>query len=413
MTKPNLGILVKPVSHDCNMSCGYCYYRPVSRLYPDDPRPRMALETVKAVCAQYRALGPREFKIGWQGGEPTLLGLEFFEQVVQIERRHASCGDRVGNSLQTNGLALDDDWCRFLAANCFLVGLSVDGPPDANAVRRLRDGRPAFEPAMRAIGLLKKHQVEFNILTVVSSANVEHPREVFQFLLDNDLHYAQLIPCTEPGEQPGSLSEHSVSASQYADFMIALFDAWIENDDPSYYVRCIDNWLHQFFGLTPESCEYRGDCSNLITIEHNGDVYPCDFFVDREHRLGNVRELTLEQMLRGATFRAFVQETRAARSACRACRWFAYCHGGCHRHRGRLGMPEGAPYLCEASQRIFSHVFRTLREVKERPVRPRLHAFMNSIESQIAAGLLDARGERTDAPAARARAESPRNGPCP
>lgn len=395
--KPNLGILIKPVSHDCNMACSYCYYRSVQALYPDVRRPRMSAQAFDAVCAQYRALHPREFKISWQGGEPTLMGLEFFEQAVETERRHARRGECPANSLQTNGAVLDDRWSRFLAANGFLVGLSVDGPPDLNVNRRFPDGRPVSEVIMRAMELLKKHRVEFNVLTVVSKANVRHPQRVFQFLLDCDLHYAQFIPCTEPGCQPGRLSPESVTAAEYAEFMIGIFDAWVENDDPSYYVRHIDNWLHLFFDLPPESCEYRGDCSRLLTVEWNGDVYPCDFFVDRPYRLGNVLDQTLEQMLRGRTFRAFVEEAARAPGLCQGCQWFRYCRGGCYRHRGKLGIaPDAPPFLCEANKRIFSHVFSRLRRIKEQPTSSgtgpeparasRLHAFLNTVQGQIAAG---------------------------
>jgi radical SAM protein with 4Fe4S-binding SPASM domain len=179
--------------------------------------------------------------------------------------------------------------------------------------------------------------------------------------------------------------------------MIGIFDAWVENDDPSYYVRHIDNWLHLFFDLPPESCEYKGDCSRLLTVEWNGDVYPCDFFVDRAHRLGSVLDQTLEQMLRGQTFRAFVKEAGRAPGVCKGCEWFGYCRGGCYRHRGKLGVaPDAAPFLCEANKRIFAHAFSRLRRIKERQAPsgpgtertkvPRLHAFLSMIQEQIAAG---------------------------
>jgi len=430
MIKPNLGILIKPASHDCNMACPYCYYRPVEALYPSVPRPRMSLQTFEAVCAQYQALHPVEFKVSWQGGEPTLMGLEFFEQAVETERRHARRGQCIANALQTNGTVLDDRWCRFFATNRFLVGLSLDGPPDLNVTRRFPDGRPVSDVTMRAMELLKKHRVEFNILTVISKANVAHARRVFQFFQDNDLHYSQFIPCTEPGGCPGGLSPDSVTSAEYADFMIGLFDAWVGADDPSYYVRHIDNWLHLFFDLPPESCEYKGDCSRLLTVEWNGDVYPCDFFVDRPHCLGNVLDQTLEQMLRGRTFRAFVNEAALMPHVCKACEWFRYCRGGCYRHRGKLGIAaEAAPFLCEANRRIFSHVFGRLRAVKkqlspsgsgeEYTSAPRLHAFLNTVQEQIAAAARPGSGaDALPGPASPRRRETERsapqrNEPCP
>jgi len=424
MRKPNLGILIKPASFDCNMACSYCYYRPVEGIYPNARRPRMSLDVFDAVCRQYLAVQPQEIKVGWQGGEPTLMGLDFFRGVVEIERRYTRPGDCFGNSLQTNGVLLDDEWCAFLAANNFLVGISVDGPPELNTMRRFHDGRPAFDAAMRGIELLKKHGVEYNVLVVISQANVEHPREILQFLVENDCHYSQFIPCTEPSGQPGGVSEHSIAASQYGDFMTSLFDAWIENDDPTYYVRRIDNWLHLFFGLPPECCEYRGDCSNLVTIEWNGDVYPCDFFVEERYRMGNVRERTIEQMLQGKPFREFVRASEEMPPICLDCKWLHVCHAGCLRHRQKLGLRgDEQPYLCEAKKRIFEHVFGTLQDIKQKPIQPTLHAFLNNIQQEVSVGMRQA-GQPSGQPSGEVRASgrSPgaanvripgRNDPCP
>jgi uncharacterized protein len=401
MKKPNLGILLKPVSHDCNMACDYCYYRPVAGLYPDAPRPRMSLDVVDAVCEQYLRLEPQEIKLGWQGGEPTLMGLDFYRRVVEVERRRARPGDCFGNSLQTNGVVLDEEWCSFLAANRFLVGLSLDGPAELNAVRRFPNGRPAFDAAERALSLLKAHRVEFNVLVVISRANVAHPDRIFRFLVENDLHYAQFIPCTEPAGAPRQVSDLSVSADAYAEFMIGLFDAWVEQDDPAYYVRRIDNYLHQFFGLPAECCEYRPECSNLLTVEWNGDVYPCDFFVEERYRLGNVGEQTLEQMLRGEVFRSFARQAEALPAVCDGCPWLSYCYGGCYRHRAKLGIgADEPPYLCEANKRIFAHVFERLRFLKDEAADRRLHAFLNRIGQDVAAGRVKG-GPHTPGPARR------------
>lgn len=386
MEKPRLSVLLKPTSSDCNMACRYCYYRYVDDIYPDAPRRRMSLEVFEATCEQYLALKPRETKVGWQGGEPTLMGLDFFREAVEIERRHARPGDCFGNSLQTNGLVLNDEWCSFLRENNFLVGLSIDGPPELNGMRCFPNGKPTHDATMKALTLLKKHGVEFNILVVISVANVDHTRDVWRFLVENDLHYSQFIPCTEPerGSGAAGLSEYSITADQYADFMIDLFDCWIENDDPSYYVRRIDNWLHIFFGMPAECCEYAGDCSNLVTVEWNGDVYPCDFFVEPRYRLGNVMDRTLEQMLREKVFRGFVRAANRPPRVCQGCEWLDACGGGCYRHRAKLGISsEEKPYLCDAKKRIFSHVFGALKELKEKPIRPKLHRFLNRVGEQV------------------------------
>jgi len=274
MKKPRLGILLKPTSFDCNMACVYCYYRGVKALYPGVRHPRMSLEVFEEVCRQYRALEPVEIKIGWQGGEPTLMGLDFFREAVRIEAKYARAGECWGNTLQTNGALLNDAWCEFLAKNRFLVGLSIDGPPELNRLRRFPGGQETHQVAMRALGLLKRHGCEFNVLIVVSAANVEHADAVFSFLRDNELRFSQCIPCTEPAARGTGLSPHSITAEQWAEFMIRFFDLWVEADDPGYYNRHIDNWLHLYFGLPPESCEYRDDCSNLL-------LQPADHRVER------------------------------------------------------------------------------------------------------------------------------------
>ena len=386
MRKPHLGVLIKPVSSDCNMDCGYCYYRGVGRMY-EGARRRMSPDVVEQLCVQYRALEPAEVKFGWQGGEPTLMGLEFFQRVVDIQRERSRPGEQWGSSLQTNGVLLDDDWCAFFRRHQFLVGLSLDGPAEMNGIRKFPNGRPAHEVAMRALHLLKAHQCDFNVLVVISAANVEGPEDVFRFLVENEVHYAQFIPCTEPRRGGSGLTEHSVTGDQYADFMVRLFNAWVEHDDPTYYVRHIDNWLHLFFGLAPECCEYRRDCSNLITVEWNGDVFPCDFFVEERYRLGNVLGQTLGRMLAGRAWKEFVRQAEHCPAICAGCEWLWACHGGCYRHRSKLGIgPDDKPYLCEANKRIFSHVFGMLQDLTERPIKPRLHEFLNATARRASAG---------------------------
>jgi uncharacterized protein len=333
-------------------------------------------------------------KIGWQGGEPTMMGLDFFREVIEVETELARPGDCIGNSLQTNGLVLDDEWCEFLAKNRFLVGLSIDGPAELNTMRKTHNGRPVSEQTMKAIELLKKYQVEYNILVVVSRANVDHPEEILEFLRENDLHYSQFIPCTEPTGESRATSEHSITPAEYGEFMTRLFDAWVAHDDPSYYIRRVDNWLHQFFGLPPECCEYREDCSNLITIEWNGDVYPCDFFVEPRYHMGNVAEQTLTRMLQGPEFRSFVKAAESIPETCEDCEVLGVCHAGCFRHRQKLGISQHEmPFLCEAKKKVFPHVFGRLKELIEDDEHPTLKEFLQRIGRDVALGRFGAQGQ--------------------
>jgi uncharacterized protein len=378
------------------MACDYCYYRKVGDLYEGNPARRMSLRVFDELCRQYRALEPAELKFGWQGGEPTLMGLEFFQQVINIERKHSRPAERWGNSIQTNGVVLDDGWCDFFKRQGFLVGLSLDGPAGLNQMRKFPNGRQTHDMAMRAVNLLQKHGCDFNILVVISTANVDQPEAVFRLLVENELHFSQFIPCTEPAPGGAGLSEHSITGEQYAEFMTRLFNAWVDNDDPGYYVRHIDNWLHLFLGLEPECCEYRRDCSDLITVEWNGDVYPCDFFVEDRCRLGNVLEQTLSQALSSSVWKDFVRKAEQYPAPCHGCEWLRACHGGCYRHRERLGIgPDEKPYLCDANKKIFSHVFETFEDLRSSPIRPRLHKFLNELTSRVqAAGLQGAEAVR-------------------
>ncbi len=423
MQKPHLGILLKPASYDCNLACEHCYYRDVRDLYPGAARPRMSTEVFEAVCRGYRALEPANINIGWQGGEPTLMGLDFFEKVIAIETKNARPGDCWGNSLQTNGLLLNDDWCRFLARHHFLIGLSIDGPPPLNALRRFPDGSGTYREVMNALSLLKRHKCEHNILFVISRINCNRPEELFRFLVENDLHYSQFIPCTEPDAVGDGLSRHSITPEQYAQFQMKLFDAWVENDDPSFYLRHIDNWLHLFFGLPPEMCEYRSDCSNLMTVEWNGDVYPCDFFVRKRYLMGNVLTESMENMLRSRAWKEFVSRAEKLPALCSGCRWLNACHGGCYRQRGKLGLEDGdKPYFCEANSRIFEHVFGVLDELKKKNIKPTLHGFLKDIEKQQTRRMQPRstpsppprpRRGATDGGARSVRAKPGRNDPCP
>ncbi len=412
---------MKPTCFDCNLACEHCYYRNVEDIYPDTAHPRMTLEVVDAACRQYRALEPANINIGWQGGEPTLMGLDFFKSVIDIETDNARPGDCWGNSLQTNGLLLNDNWCSFLAKNHFLIGLSIDGPPPLNTLRRFPDGSESYEKVMKSLALLKKHKCEYNILFVISQVNWSNSGEIFQFLLDNDLHYSQFIPCTEPGGAGGNLTEHSITSNQYADFQIGLFDAWIDNDDPSFYVRHIDNWLHLFFRMPPEMCEYRADCSNLVTIEWNGDVYPCDFFVQKRFLMGNVLTHSMSNMLQSRPWKEFVSMAEEIPPLCRECRWLRACNGGCYRQRGKIGLDgKEKPYFCEANKRIFEHVFGVLGELKDKPVKPTLYGFLRDIEQRRMAEI---QASNPDPPPAHKGAETVgdrrpdakrgRNAPCP
>ncbi len=417
MQKPDLGIIIKPASHDCNLSCEYCYYSKVNKVYPQNKHPRMSPEVFDAVCHQYRTLKPQHINIIWEGGEPTLMGLDFFKKALDIETKNARPGDCWGNTLHTNGKLLDDKWCQFLSQNHFLVGLGVNGPPAVNSPGSSPEGTTTSEDIFHSISLLKKYKCEYNIVMIVTQANGDKPEETFNFLLENDLHFSHFNFCTEENEEGNGLTDHSITSEQYAEFQIKLFDAWVQNDDPSFYVRHIDNWLHLFFGLRPEMCEYQSDCSNLVTIEWNGDVYPCDFFVQKRYLMGNILDEPLESILQSTAWKEFTSQAEELPTPCHDCKWLEKCHGGCYRRRKkRLNAQQDNPFFCEANKNIFSHVFAKLDDLKKKPIRPNLYKFLNDIERHRLPHLQNEAPEKKQVEKQQTenrRKKPGRNSPCP
>ncbi len=314
------------------------------------------------------------FSLAWQGGEPTLMGLEFFERAVALEAKVAkatSAGRQatVMNALQTNGVLLDDDWARFLRDWRFLVGVSLDGPPEAHdRYRRDRAGRPTHDRVMAGIEHLRRFGVEFNVLVVVSKSNVEAPRETFRWLVAQGFDNLQFIPCVEPASGDSVLAAgaepESITPAEYGAFLNGAFDAWLEAGFREVRVRAFDNWAQMLLGMPSESCQLAESCGYVL-LEHNGDVYPCDFFVERDRRLGNVHETTVAAMLAGERFAAFSRLKGSLSAECRACRWRPLCQGECPRYRiTATGRAAGErTYFCESYRAFFQQSYRTLERV--------------------------------------------------
>ena len=311
----------------------------------------------------------------WQGGEPTLLGVEFFEKVVALQKKYAD-GKRIENGLQTNGVLLDDRWCEFLAANHFLVGLSIDGPRELHDKYRVdRAGAPTFDKVMAGIDMLKKHAVEFNTLTVVNRHNSQHPLEIYRFLKEVGSGFLQFIPVVErmarstpadglvlispDSEAEARVTPWSVDAHQYGRFLCSIFDEWVRNDVARVYVQLFDVTLETWTGMPASLCVFRPTCGDALALEHNGDLYSCDHFVYPNHRLGNLLETPLETMVQSPQQRGFGESKLSTLPGyCRSCRYVESCYGECPKHRF-IKTPDGEPglnYLCAAYKQFFAHV---------------------------------------------------------
>jgi len=372
-------VLAKPIGPLCNLDCRYCFYLEKQALYPGEVSWRMDGALLEEFVRQYIEAQPGpEVHFAWQGGEPTLLGVDFFQQVVRLQRRYGR-GRPIDNAFQTNGVLLDDAWGEFLAENRFLVGLSLDGPRELHDRYRVdRRQQPTFDAVMRGLEVLKKHEVEFNLLTVINRANAGHPAGVYRFLREAGGGFIQFIPLVERPARPGSpatlaappesdqpceaspaVTEWSVEAAPYGEFLCGVFDEWVRRDVGKVFVQIFDVALGNWMGLGSPLCVFAETCGNAVALEHNGDLYSCDHFVYPRHRLGNLRQQALRDLVRSSAQKRFgaAKRDRLPRQ-CRECPVLFACNGECPKHRF-LTSSDGEPglnYLCAGYRRFFTYI---------------------------------------------------------
>jgi len=366
--RPPLGVLVKPACADCNLACAYCFYTPKSALYPDSKRHRMSPAVLERFISSFMPLAGDNPSFGWQGGEPTLMGLDFFRKVILLEKRYGRSGQAVGNGLQTNGTLIDDEWAAFLARWNFLVGISIDGPPEIHDHWRLtRSRRGSLAEVLKGLEALKRQRAEFNALVMVTSLSARRPDDVFDFLLEQGIRFFQFIPCVERDPVTGEPAEFTVDPVQYGEFMCRIFDRWADESGPQTYVRMFDDLLMAYVQGRQPTCIFQDRCGSYVVVEHNGDVYCCDFFVDPEWRLGNLMETPLAELAASPLLEQFAQRKSAYGDQCRECEWVHFCHGGCPKHRLAFGdKPSDPNYLCPGYKLIFAHADPTMQALKQR-----------------------------------------------
>lgn len=381
-------VLAKPIGPRCNIDCSYCYYLEKEKLYPGEKKFRMdeaVLEAhVRGVIEAAVAAGQPEVQFAWQGGEPTVLGLDFFDRAVALQQKYRPDGLRIDNALQTNGILLDDAWGQFLARHRFLVGLSVDGPkPIHDRYRRDRAGRGTFDAVMAGLDVLKRHAVDFNLLTTIHRANAGKGKELYRFLRDLGTRHLQFIPIVERRAQAGGLagapqvdddpanvvSDWSVSPKAYGRFLCEVFDIWYRQDLGRVFVQFFENQVGLWRGLPASLCVFAETCGNALALEHNGDVYACDHYVYPEFKLGNLTETPLVELGNCDAARSFGDAKRDTLTRqCQSCRYRFACNGGCPKHRiltARDGEP-GLNYFCESYTMFFRHAGGRLRELAAR-----------------------------------------------
>jgi len=365
MNFESFSVLVKPVSADCNLACEYCFYSPKSSLYPETKRHLMSDEILAEFISQYMSLVGQHVSFGWQGGEPLLTGLDFFQKVVTYQQRFGKPGQIVGNGFQTNATLIDDGWAKLFRHYNFLIGVSLDGPADVHDFYRLdHAGKPSFETVMKSIEILKRHGVEFNILTLLNQKNVTQPKRLYDFFVTHGLRYFQFIPCIEKDPVTKKAADFSITPEQYGEFLCQMFDLWMADGRPSTYMRTFDALLMAYAGEEQPCCTFRKNCGDYVVIEYNGDVYACDFFVEPDWFLGNLMETPLKEIVKSEKFNEFrdrkSQPEGAKRSfhtqACLRCQWLSLCHGGCPKDRITLQDDVSHPsYFCSSYKRLFEY----------------------------------------------------------
>ncbi len=376
----NFHVMAKPIGPICNLDCSYCYYLEKETLYPKGGNFRMRPEVLENYIRQYiQSQDSPEVTFAWQGGEPTLLGLDYFREVVRLQQQHGD-GRKINNTLQTNGTRLDAAWCRFFRQQGFLIGLSLDGPRELHDLhRRSKSGAPTFDLVMRGLNLLKAHEVEFNTLSVVSRESATQALKVYEFLREVGSGFLQFIPLVErlaqgadkaggltfaaPAaaalEDSSAVTPWSVPAEAYGDFLIEIFNVWVRRDVGRVFVQMFDVSLGIWSGHGPGICLFVPDCGEALAIEHNGDLFSCDHFVYPKFKLGNVMNDNIAALVNSAQQRHFgASKSTSLPAYCRNCDVRFACHGECPKHRF-IRTPEGEPglnYLCAGYQKFFRHI---------------------------------------------------------
>ena len=367
---PPINLLIKPASGQCNLHCQYCFYCDLTEKREQASYGMMTEETLDNLMRRVFAFAQDDVTIAYQGGEPTLRGLDFFRLSVELQNKYNTRRLPIHNALQTNGTLLTREWAEFFRGNHFLLGVSLDGTKETNdAFRLTKAGKSSYSAVLHGIELLENAGVEFNILTVVHARTARNINKVYSAFRRRGLRYLQFIPCLDPlGETPGS-HPYSLTPKAYGDFLCRLFDCWWQDLEKgeAVSIRQFDNYVQMLLGIPPESCGMSGVCSLQNVVEADGGVYPCDFYVTDRYRLGSVNENSFEEIYQKRQALRFIEESRVPDPGCADCRWRALCGNGCKRYR-EPRLPDGTfrrNFFCESYRQFFDYAYPRLCRVAE------------------------------------------------
>jgi len=368
---PAFHVMAKPTGSRCNLKCDYCFFLEKEQLYPQSTF-RMSDEIMEDYIRQtIEAHKVPQVTIAWQGGEPTLMGLDFFRRAVEIEKKYMKPRMRIENTLQTNGVLIDKEWSEFLHENRFLVGLSLDGPREMHdAYRKDKAGNPVFDKVVRAARLLQEHKVDFNILCTVNAVNSQNPLDVYRFFRDElKAQYIQIIPIVErdneTGDQEGTdITDRSVDPEQYGKFLTEIFDEWVRKDVGKMFIQFFDGVLASYVRGRSTLCILSPTCGEGVALEHNGDLYSCDHFVEPKYKLGSITDDPLAELVSSDKQRSFGQAKQdTLPKYCKECEFVFTCHGECPKNRVLITPDgeEGLNWLCRGLKDFFKHTEKPMK----------------------------------------------------
>lgn len=362
-----LSVLIKPASGMCNMSCDYCFYCDEMAKRQEESKGYMSEQTLKNVIRKTILCATSSITYAFQGGEPTIRGLDFFRRAVEYQKHYNKNGVRVLNVIQTNGYALDEEWCRFFAENNFLVGISVDGTKEIHdSLRHTKTGQGTYDKVLEATRLLDRYHVEYNILTVVTKYVAENITQIYREYQQKGWRYQQYIACLDPYEEERGQTDFALHPDTYGHFLIELFELWSQDVKAKCqpYIRDFENYAGILFGHQPESCAQKGICSVQNVVEADGSVYPCDFYAMDRYLLGNFNTDRLIHIQENAKKSGFIEQSEHLSEECRKCRYYPVCRGGCQRNRNEIGQ-SGIyhNYFCHSYQMFFDECLDKIKDL--------------------------------------------------
>lgn len=366
---PPLTLLIKPVSSSCNMSCDYCFYRDTARKRKIPSYGDMSLSTLENVVKKALAASSVQCTFAFQGGEPTLAGLEFYNELIRIVEKYNNKRLRIQYAIQTNGYNVDKDWATFFSKYHFFVGLSLDGTKDIHDIyRKDLKHKGTYTKVMHTSQLLEKYGVEYNILAVVTAQAAKNIGKIYGFFSRNNFMYQQYIPCIDPIYEERGRQTYSLTPDLYSKFLCTLFDLWYNDFSrgKKISVRYFDNLIQIIMGYPPESCDMKGKCSRQIVVEADGGIYPCDFYVLDEYRLGNINDRDFVQLENKRNELKFIDASELMPLQCNECHWNPLCRGGCRRDRVvNMGSELPLNYFCSAYKCFFDYAYLRLKKCSE------------------------------------------------